>query len=65
MGNLDLWLDFKWDLANILKGADIYVVPAACPQGEDDNEPSPETGSIVHLVVLTKPQVIVLIKQIP
>lgn len=50
VGNLDLRLDFEWDLANIWKGADIYVVPGACPQGQDDDEPSPETGSMFTLL---------------
>lgn len=50
MGNIDLWLAFEWDLANIWKGADIYVVPGVCPQGQDDDGPSPETGSVFTLL---------------
>lgn len=50
VGNIDLWLAFEWDLANVWKGADMYVVPGACPQGQNDDEPSPETGSVFTLL---------------
>lgn len=50
VGSTDLWLAFGWDLANTRKGTDVHAVPGACLQGQDDKEPSPQTGSLFTLL---------------
>lgn len=63
VGSTDPWLASEWDLANIWKGTAVPAVPGKCPQGQDDKEPSPETGTL--LTLLGCPQAMVLIKQTP